>query len=132
MNEAKVKVSETVEATQKTVVGSENPVTKKQQEKMDKQKRDYANGMISRAEAFAMGQELARNEIQSFAEFVREPLHVNLVQTMALVDLMMEKGLFTEVEFQASLEKVSEKLQAQGEEQIGEAIKAATGESEQA
>lgn len=85
-------------------------------EKEAKRQREYANSMITRAEAYTVAQEFAKRETQALAEFLREPLQVNLVQTMALVDILVAKGVFTQEEFQESLNKVAEKLQAQAQE----------------
>lgn len=88
----------------------------RQQEKQEAKRKAYAKGMITRVEAFQIAQQAAKEAVDSFAEFIREPLRANLVQSMALTEMMMDKGIIVDAdEFQAYLNKIQERLDKSAE-----------------
>jgi hypothetical protein len=97
------------------------PVEKKKQEKEQAKLKKIANTMVTRQEAYQMAQKIAVDEVGHLAEFIRDPLRVNMIQTMALVELLLEKGVIaSQAEFEAALIKVSDKVQQQAEAEKGE------------
>jgi len=89
---------------------------KKKADKEAEKLKKVANGMISRQEAYQMSRAVANEEVGQLANFIRDPLRVNMIQTMALVELLIDKGVIeSESAFQVYLERVSDKVQEEAE-----------------
>ena len=108
-NKAELNVEET------ELTPEEQKKADKKAEKERKKLEQYSKSMISRGEAYQMSKSIAAEEVGFLAEFMREPLSTNIVQTMALVDLLVAKGLITLPEFESQLEKTQEKIAKQQE-----------------
>ncbi|MNW28286.1 hypothetical protein D3C74_51080 [compost metagenome] len=105
---------------------SEVKFTDKQQKQMQKRldreeqaKKNYARSMVTRAEAFSIAEQMANKEVNTFADFIRDPIRAAVVQAMALTDLLIDKGIINNNdEFQVYLDKVQDKLAAQDQEVV--------------
>lgn len=86
-------------------------------EKEEKKKREYMNSMVTRAEAYSASERIAEQKIRQFSEFTLEPLRANLIQTLALIDFLKDKGIIeSDEEFQKYLDKVAERAMEQHQE----------------
>ena len=95
---------------------AEEMKNEKLKEKERKRLEQYGRTMVTRAEAHQIATYAANTEVQGFAEFIREPLRVNLIQAMAIIELLKDKGLIKDdAEFQTYLDKVAVKLMEESE-----------------
>jgi len=105
MEENKVNLEVTEESTVET------PQEKKKREKEEAKLKRYANEMITRGEAWQMSKSIAVEEAGHVANFFREPVKASVVQVMALVKLLTDKGIVeSEEEFQKYLDLVQEEI----------------------
>ncbi len=94
---------------------------KRKREKEELKMKNYANGMISRGEAYQMAKSIAVEEAGHVANFFREPVKASVVQVMALVRMLTDKGIIeSEEEFQKYLDLIQTEVnEVEGE---GEAV----------
>lgn len=117
--EAKIELRP-VEDTKNELTKEEQRKLQRKREREEKKMREYMNSMIRRSEAFSMAEKIADRKVEQLAEFIRDPLRVNLVQTMAVIELLMDKGIIeSQDEFQKYLDKIADALQQEGDSDGG-------------
>jgi hypothetical protein len=104
------------------------PAEKKKAEKEAKKLKQYAQSMITRQEAWSMAKDVANEEVGQLANFIREPLRANLVQTMALVELLIDRGVFTKGTFDEYLNKLATRVEEEAKKELGEVGQEESGE----
>lgn len=99
-------------------------VTEEPQELSPKEKKkleNYSRSMITRGEAYNLSRSVAVEEVGQLANFLRDPLRANMVQSMAIIELLTDKGIIeSDDHFQIYLDRVADKVQAEAEKE-GEA-----------
>ena len=96
------------------------PEEKKRLEKEKKKQERYWRSMITRDEALQLATAVAREEVKKLVSVIREPLRADLVQSLAVVEVLKDKGLVKDDdEFQTYLDRIVEKLENQREEEGG-------------
>lgn len=99
---------------------------KKQLERELKRLKDFRNGMITRAEAFELAQQSAEDAVRGLQAFMLSPLRTNMIHSMAVAELLMDKGIVTKDEFQTFIDRVTasvnQKVEGEnnGKEESGE------------
>lgn len=94
-------------------------LTKAEQRKQEKlaakeaaDKKRIENTMVSRKEAYTIAELVSREQAQVVGEMIREPLRTNLIATMAIAEILKEKGIITEEEHLESMQKIAADMQA--------------------
>jgi len=120
---------EVTEGNEVELTEVEKKKLEKKNAKEKKKMEQYARTMVTRAEAHQIAEFTANQEVAGFAEFIREPLRANLVQTMALIELLKAKGIIeSDEEFQSFLDLVADKLKEEEKEAEAEVEKDAEAE----
>lgn len=114
--EAKIELRP-VEDTKNELTKEEQRKLQRKKEREEKKMREYMNSMIRRSEAFSLAEKIADQKVGQLAEFIRDPLRANLIQTLALIDFLKDKGIIeSDEEFQKYLDKVAERAMEQHKE----------------
>lgn len=88
------------------------PAELKKSEKERKREERYWNSMITRKEALELARGTARKEVSELVEIIRDPMRAGLVQSLAITELLKDKGLTkNDAEFQKYIDKVVKDLE---------------------
>lgn len=112
------------EAQEQQLSPEEQKRLERKAEKERKRNEQYMRSMITRREAFQVAQGAARQAVDQFANWVREPIQVSLIQINALTQLLIDKGVITEDDVKEYVNKILALQQnppTQGEESNAEA-----------
>ncbi|WP_270363996.1 hypothetical protein [Bacillus paranthracis] len=100
----------------------EEKFKQKQAEKQRAKEEKFWNGMVTRKEAKGLVETLSRQSSEQVFEALREPVSTNIIANMALVEILVEKGIFTEEEYQQKFAEIaSRQAQAKGDSNDEEA-----------
>jgi hypothetical protein len=91
--EKELKVTLDVEESLKQITPKQQKQFQRQMEKEEQRRKAYANGMATRAEAYSMAKEIAQQHVMELSELLRDPIRANLAQTMAVIELLKDKGI---------------------------------------
>jgi hypothetical protein len=94
----------------------EEKLKQKQAEKQRAKEEKFWNGMVTRKEAKGLVETLSRQSSEQVFEALREPVSTNIIANMALVEILVDKGIFTEEEYQQKFAEIaSRQAQAKGD-----------------
>jgi len=110
--QAKLAVQEAVEKQEKELTKAELRKLAKKATKKEEDEKKFMNSMITRAEALQLINKFSAEAAQSIGEMLREPIRTNLIASMALADILKEKGIITEEEHILSMNKIAEDMNA--------------------
>lgn len=109
----KIAITEVKETT-KELTKEELKKLKQEERKREKERKkieQYYRTLATRGEVIEISKRIVTQEVKEVAEFYREPVRVNIMQTMALIELLKEKGIIeSDEEFQKYIDKIAEKL----------------------
>lgn len=91
-------------------------LTEKQRQKAEEQHKKFMKSMISREEAMNLAKNESRKIGQTVSEFLKEPLMAGLVQTLALAELLKDKGITTDEELQKYIGIIDQRVRDRQEE----------------
>lgn len=120
-------MSEEKNASLEVSEGKERELTEQEKKKLEKEKKKqerYWKSMITREEALSLATAVAREEVQRLVSIIREPIRADLVQSLAVVEVLKAKGLVKDdEEFEDYLDIIVKRLeeeQPEGEGDKGE------------
>lgn len=97
---------------EKTLSKSEQRKAEKKAQKQAAEIKKIENTMVTRKEAYVIAEKVVTEHIQAVGELIREPLRTNLIATMALAEILKEKGIITEEEHIVSMQRIAEDMNA--------------------